>query len=128
MERLIVYYAAIVVARFSAGIVLAVAACALAVYTAAGYLPSWADFFNGLFELCSAAFLLLNLGQLRRDKYIAGVHWGPTVFYSAWGLWNMVYYPVLGQWFSFVGGFAVTAVNVVWLAHLVYYRWAGARL
>jgi len=79
------------------------------------------DLENGVFELGGSFILLLNILKLKKDKYIAGVHWSPTAFFAAWGGWNAIYYPHLGQWFSFSGGVALVLVNVVWLAMLFYY-------
>ncbi|KKL71436.1 hypothetical protein LCGC14_2094960, partial [marine sediment metagenome] len=43
------------------------------------------------------------------------------VFFTAWGYWNMFYYPHLGQWFSFFGGFAIVFVNTVWIVLAITY-------
>lgn len=81
-----------------------------------------ADFINGAFELFGAALLLLNVREIIRTKRVAGVHWLPTVFFTIWGFWNLYYYPLLGQWLSFVGGVAIVLVNCIWLALVVIYR------
>lgn len=73
------------------------------------------DLVNGLFELGGAFLILLNVRALMRDKEIKGTHWGPVIFFTAWGFWNLWYYPSLNQWFSFAGGVAITVVNVWWL-------------
>ncbi len=78
------------------------------------------DAINGLFELAGAALVLLNVRALWRDRVLRGVHWGPTVFFTAWGLWNLVYYPSLSQWWSFAGGLALVIVNALWLGLLMY--------
>jgi len=76
------------------------------------------DLVNGAFELGGAALLTLNVRALSRARRIEGVHWGPTVFFTAWGLWNLFYYPSLDQWASFAGGLAIVLVNAVWLGLL----------
>lgn len=38
-----------------------------------------------------------------------------NAFFSAWGIWNLVYYPTLGQWASFIGGVLLVAGNVAWV-------------
>lgn len=68
-----------------------------------------------------AAFTLLSVRQLWRDRRIAGVHWAPTVYFFAWGCWNLFYYPSLGQWFSFAGGVAILIANALWLGSLVWF-------
>ncbi len=81
----------------------------------------WPDILNGLFEFLGAAMLSKNVHQLYKDKLVRGVHWMPTAFFASWGLWNLFYYPHLGQWWSFSGGVAIVTVNIVWLAMMVYY-------
>lgn len=83
------------------------------------------DAINGCFEFMGAILLLLNVRRLLRDKRIAGVSLLPTAFFTAWGLWNMLYYPHLGQWWSFCGGVAVVVVNATWVALAVYYNARG---
>jgi len=87
-----------------------------------------ADLGNGLFEGGGAIMLLLNLRQLVRDKKVAGVHWGPIVFWTLWGFWNLYYYPSLHQWASFAGGVGVVACNTAWLGLAFYYRRNDIRL
>lgn len=79
------------------------------------------DLVNGGFELGGAAFQLLNVRALLRDRRVSGVHWLPTVFFTAWGLWNLWFYPHLGQWMSFYGGLGLVAVNVGWLSLLAWF-------
>ncbi len=77
------------------------------------------DHINGAFELFGATLLLLDVLALRRDRIIAGVHWGPRIFFTAWGFWNLYYYPQLNQYWSFIGGCALAIVNAAWLVLLV---------
>lgn len=80
------------------------------------------DLINGLFELGGAILLWLNVMRLHRDKCVRGVHPAPTVFFACWGLWNLLYYPSLGQWFSTAGGAMLVIVNIIWIAQMVYYE------
>lgn len=75
----------------------------------------WPDLVNGLFELVGACFTWRNFLQLKRDRHLAGVYWPTTAFFSAWGVWNLIYYPTLGQWASFAGGVALVSGNVAWV-------------
>lgn len=84
------------------------------------------DVINGCFEIGGAAVLALNVKRLHRDRRIAGVHWGPTLFFALWGLWNLFYYPSLGQWWSTVGGCLLVLVNIIWLVQLGCYGLAAA--
>lgn len=79
------------------------------------------DHINGLFEFAGGVILLKNAKAIIRDKRLAGVSWLPVLFFSAWGLWNLYYYPSLGQWWSFAGGIFVCTTNWVWLALVGYY-------
>ena len=77
------------------------------------------DLINGGFELIGAFFTWRNAWQLRKDREIKGVYWPTTLFFAAWGLWNLVYYPTLQQWASFIGGVALVAGNLAWVVMAV---------
>jgi hypothetical protein len=79
------------------------------------------DLTNSLFEVGLAMMLLLNLQRIRRDKKVQGFDWRVVAFTTAWGVWNLFYYPSLSQWYSFYGGIAVVTVNIIWLGHVHYY-------
>lgn len=79
------------------------------------------DAVNGLFELVGAVFILLNIARLRKDRRLNGVHWLSTTYFTSWGLWNLFYYPHLGQWYSFLGGCVLVATNTAWLIMLAWY-------
>jgi hypothetical protein len=79
------------------------------------------DWINGGFESVGAILSFLNLRRLLADKHIAGVQWQVTAFWAAWGLWNLVYYPALGQWLSFSGGVLLVASNLTWVALAIRY-------
>ena len=79
------------------------------------------DFVNGAFELVGSAMLWRNVWQLHKDKLVKGVHWNATAFFTAWGYWNLYYYPHLDQWFSFAGGLSIVVANTVWLGQMMYY-------
>ena len=82
----------------------------------------WMDFINGVFEAGIACFLFKGVLMLRTDKEVKGFYWPTVAWTTAWGIWNLAYYPHLGQWFSFSGGVAVVLVNITWLAHVAYYK------
>lgn len=79
------------------------------------------DIVNGLFELIGGLLLFLNCRRLYRDKQLKGVSVLPTMFYAAWGYWNLYYYPSLGQWLSFYAGIVVVTANTTWVALALYY-------
>jgi|TARA_Y100000310_G_scaffold244427_1_gene249186 hypothetical protein len=79
------------------------------------------DIINGIFELCGGFVLALNVRRLHLDKAVKGVDWRYITFFAAWGLWNLFYYPHLGQWMSFIGGALLVGVNAIWLGQVFYY-------
>ncbi len=80
------------------------------------------DLINGSFEFIGAAMYVLTIRRLLRDKKYRGVSPWPVAFFSSWGAWNLIYYPSLGQWFSFAGGVALVLVNCVQLYLMWRYR------
>ena len=80
------------------------------------------DFFNGLFEVLGGVMVLNHCRAVLRDKAVAGVSILSTAFFSAWGFWNLFYYPHLDQWWSFAGGVVIVAANCLWVALLLKYR------
>lgn len=64
------------------------------------------DLVNACFELGGAALIWANVRAL----------------YAAWGLWNVFYYPAIGQTLSFWAGLGVVAGNLTWCALAWRYR------
>jgi hypothetical protein len=79
------------------------------------------DLINGSFECFGGFFIVLNIFTLLKDKQVKGIHWGSTIFFTSWGLWNVWYYPFLGQYISFFGGMFICFANVIWLCLRIYY-------
>jgi len=79
------------------------------------------DTFNGMLEFLGSGFILMSIFKLMADKLVRGVHWGQVGFFTIWSLWNLFYYPYLGQWVSFMGGVTLVIANTVYLSLLIYY-------
>jgi hypothetical protein len=79
------------------------------------------DLINACFEASGALAQALNVRQLLRDKLIRGFHIGPTIFFTSWGIWNLYFYPAVGQWYSFVGGATLCATNALYVALTLHY-------
>lgn len=79
------------------------------------------DQINGMFEFAGAGFICLSIRKVLFDKRVAGVSWVHVSFFAFWGLWNLFYYPHLDQWWSFAGGVALVAVNLLYVGLLFYY-------
>jgi uncharacterized membrane protein YfcA len=80
------------------------------------------DLINGIFESCGGLFIALSVIKLHHEKIVRGVSWMHVTFFSAWGFWNLYFYPHLDQWMSFWGGLLLVAVNTVWLGQIMYYN------
>lgn len=80
------------------------------------------DIINGLFEFGGSLALWLNVRRLWRDRAVSGVSAVPVVFWCAWGLWNLFFYPAVGCWYSFAGGLFVVAAHMAWLTLLCWTR------
>ena len=83
---------------------------------------SWADITNALFEGGMIWFLGRSVFQLYRDKQVKGIHPSLLFWTTSWAIWNLYYYPSLGQSYSFWAGLGVVGVNFVWLVMMLYYR------
>lgn len=80
------------------------------------------DTINGAFEALAAVATWRNVLQLWRDKQVRGSYWPAWAFFTLWGVWNLFYYPFLGQWASFAGGVLLVTGNAVWTSLAVLYR------
>ena len=81
------------------------------------------DAINAIFEAGGGVLLAVNVRRLWRDRRLAGVSVWPTVWFTAWGLWNLVYYPALHQWWSLAAGVAVVVGNAAWLLLAAWLWW-----
>jgi hypothetical protein len=80
------------------------------------------DVVNACFEFGGAWCTWRNAYELYKVRKISGVYWPMTAFFATWGLWNLVYYPALGQWWSFAGGIALVLGNLAWVILAVYLK------
>lgn len=74
-----------------------------------------------MFEFLGGLFITLSCIKLYRDKKVRGVSFVHVAYFTAWGYWNIHYYPHLEQWVSFAGGLGVVLTNTVWLVMLIWY-------
>lgn len=80
------------------------------------------DIINAIFEFTGGIFLCLNIHRMYKDKQLKGAHWAPVCFFTGWGLWNLIFYPYLHLWWSFVGGLWLCTINCIWLGMTFYYK------
>lgn len=85
------------------------------------------DLVNASFELAGVDFTALNIKRALRDRSVRGVSPAATCFFTVWGMWNLFYYPHLGQLLSFVAGAVMTLVNCVYLGLLVQFETSERR-
>ena len=79
------------------------------------------DFVNAVFEAIGAVFVLMHVQKLQRDKEVKGVSILATIFFTAWGMWNVYFYPNNGLMWSFIGGIFICLANLIWVIQLIYY-------
>ena len=85
----------------------------------------WQDVVNACFELVGGALVFLNCHRLYKDKEVKGVNWQVIAFFTIWGYWNIIFYPSIGAWFSFVGGLLLALGNTFWITLYIYYTYYG---
>lgn len=81
-----------------------------------------ADLINGLFETLGGLAIASSCLRLWREKRVQGIALTHMAFFTAWGFWNLYFYPAFGAWLSFYGGLGVVTVNAAYLGMLAYYR------
>lgn len=79
------------------------------------------DIVNASFEAGAGLAVLHHCFKLYEHKQARGVSTAAVLFFTAWGVWNLYYYPHLGQFWSFAGGIFITMANLAYLAMLVHY-------
>lgn len=79
------------------------------------------DMMNASFEILGGVFLAPSVLKAWRGKMIRGVHWTTPMFFWSWGLWNVFYYPMIGQPLSAWAGLIVFVVNTAWFGLVLKY-------
>lgn len=79
------------------------------------------DVTQACWELGSACFQVLNVRAIRKSKVLSGVHWIPTAFFGAWGVYNLWFYSVINLPLAWWAGLLITCTNAVWLGHVAWY-------
>lgn len=80
-----------------------------------------ADAVNASFELAGSLFVLNHCRVLYRHKSVRGVSKMSVTFFLLWGVWNIWYYPHLGQMLSFMAGIALATANCLYVGMLIGY-------
>ena len=85
------------------------------------------DIVNGLFEIIGGFLCWGNVYALHKSRVVKGVYWPVQAFFAAWGLWNLAYYPHLGQVWSTIGALFLVSGNLTWVALAIQWREPRAR-
>jgi hypothetical protein len=85
------------------------------------------DFINAIFEAGTAFAISRNVRAVLKDREVKGVRPSNTLFFLAWGIWNVWFYPANGFTWSWLAGMLVVAANVVWLAQVIRFAPIGTR-
>lgn len=81
-----------------------------------------ADMTNAAFEVMGGILVLNHCRVVWKDKDVKGVSILSTALFTLWGMWNIYFYPSLGQWWSFWGGLVIFWANVLWVYLMLRYR------
>lgn len=76
---------------------------------------------NAGFEAGAGLAVLAHCVRLVEDREARGLSIPAIAFFAVWGVWNLFYYPSLGQFWSLAGGVFVTLANLIYLALLLAY-------
>lgn len=79
------------------------------------------DFINALWELAGAAVLVHSIFILLRQKDVKGIGWQQVFFFTAWGCWNVYFYPDNGLYWSWYAGILLALCNLIYFMLLIYY-------
>lgn len=79
------------------------------------------DIGNMIFESLGGFVVLLSVRKLYRDKQVKGMSVTMMLFFTAWGYWNLYFYPSVGAWLSFYGSVGVTFANTIYTIMVCWY-------
>lgn len=80
------------------------------------------DKINALFELGGFLAVVASIISARKAGTVVGVSWLTPCFFSAWGYWNLLFYPMLDQAWSAAAALLLAAANSYWLWLIWMYR------
>lgn len=86
-------------------------------------LQQYSDAINGCWELAGAIFTSFSVLDLYKKKHAAGITLGALAFFTTWGIWNIIFYPVNGHMLSFYGGIVLCSVNLIWTTLFIKYTY-----
>lgn len=81
-----------------------------------------ADLINALLEGMAGFFILVSIREAWSRRDVSGIHWVHALYFTAWGAWNLFYYPYLDQWYSAACAILVFGVNAFYLFTVIKFR------
>lgn len=86
------------------------------------------DMINGSFELMGGLLKGIDVYTLYRDKEVKGISMFPVYAFTLWACWNVIYYPMINQYWSFIGGLFLLVTNLTWTSMALYYKYFNKSL
>jgi hypothetical protein len=83
---------------------------------------TYLDLITGVFSTGGALCLLFHCRALLHDKSVRGVSLIPVWWWFLWGIWNLHYFYVLHQPFSFYTSILVLVLTLVRLCLMIHYK------
>lgn len=80
------------------------------------------DLINGFFELAGGIVVALNVRDIWKRGMVAGHTPFTITFFWSWGLWNVIYYPAIGQWWSTIGAWGLMIANLCLVFSVIKFR------
>jgi len=80
------------------------------------------DMINAAFEFGGFLAVVPSIMAVLRDKRVRGVSLLTPLFFTAWGFWNIIYYPHLDQIWSAWAAVLLSVTNALYLTLLFHYR------
>lgn len=80
------------------------------------------DIVNSGFEFFAIVFIAKNCLSLYKDKKVSGVSIFSILFFTTWSFWNIIYYFILNQNYSFFCSVFVFIFNLIWLTLYFKYK------
>ena len=81
------------------------------------------DLINASFELFGGVAILMSANKCYQNKSADGISWVMTAFFFIWGIFNLFFYPSLGQNLSFYAAVFMVACNIAYTSLIIKYSY-----
>lgn len=79
------------------------------------------DAVNAFFECGGFIAVAMNCWKTHKDRGTRGIAPLAVAFFTAWGFWNLYYYPSVGSTISGAAAIAVALANTLWISLMLYH-------